>query len=267
MGDLNDPLTAAILGALQGLTEFLPVSSSGHVAIGALLLGIEDLPLEMVILVHAATLVATLLVVGRDVGRLVRGSLVGLKTPRAYARTDDGKVVLGVILGSIPTAIMGLAFKNDVESLSHVPAAIGACLLASALLLVATRFRAGTESTIPLWAYVLVGVAQGFAILPGLSRSGTTIAVAMMLGLAPDKAFRFSFLLSLPAIAGATLLELRDPEVLMALGWSGVIAGVVALVVGYVSLLALRRLVTAGRLWVFAIYLVPVGVLLLLWQI
>ncbi|MEM9190996.1 MAG: undecaprenyl-diphosphate phosphatase [Myxococcota bacterium] len=264
MNNLDHPLTAAILGAVQGLTEFLPVSSSGHVALGALLLGIGDLPLEMVILVHAGTLIATLLVVGRDVLDLDRGALRGLTHPAAYARTNDGRIVLGVVLGSIPTGIMGLGFKDHVETFSHDPVVIGACFLASAALLIATRFRNGDADTLPLWAYTLVGLAQGFAILPGLSRSGTTIAVAMMLGLKPQEAFRFSFLLSLPAITGAVLLEFRDPEVLKALGSAGLIAGAVALVVGYFALLLLRRVVTSGRLWAFALYLIPLGVGLLL---
>ena len=113
---------------------------------------------------------------------------------------------------------------------------------------------------------LLIGLAQSLALLPGISRSGTTIAAAMALGMRPTEAFRFSFLLSLPAILGAVVLELRDPEVLASLGLAAAVAGGVACLVGWACLLWLRRLVDQGRLWIFSLYLVPVALVLLLWN-
>lgn len=262
------PFVAAVLGALQGLTEFLPVSSSGHVAVGALLFGIPDMPLSMVVVVHVGTLLATLAVVGKDVFHLTADAAKQLTTnPRGYIETDEGKTVIGVIAATLPTAVIGLLIKDHVEAFSHQPMAVGAFLVASAAIVWTTRRRHGAATALTVKQAFLVGLAQGVAVLPGISRSGTTIAAAMWLGLSGPQAFRFSFLLSLPAILGAVILQLSDPGALAALGQAAVIAGTVAAVVGVAALLLLRRMVARGQLWVFALYLVPVGILLMLWPL
>lgn len=262
-----DPLTAAALGALQGVTEFLPVSSSGHVALGALLFGVPDMSLAMVVVVHAGTFLATLLVVGKDVGELTVDTARGIGKPRAFLATDQGKVVSGVIVASIPTAVMGLLLEDRVESWSHQPPIIGAFLLGSAAAVSTTLGGGGERRVLGLGAYFLIGVAQGLAVMPGLSRSGTTIAAGMLLGLSGPEAFRFSFLLSLPAVLGAVVLKLSEPGAIDQLGSPALIAGVVALVTGYFALRLLRRVVVQGRFWAFALYLVPLGVLLLAWDL
>ncbi len=262
------PALAAALGAVQGLTEFLPVSSSGHVSVMALFFGIPDMPLSMVIVVHAGTLVATLLVVGRDVGQLTSQSLRSFTRPKAFLATDQGRLVAGVVIATLPTAVIGLAIKDLVESWSHVPWIVALCFLGTAGILWTTRgTQAGQKVTLSYGAYFLIGLAQGLAVLPGISRSGTTIAVAMLLGMKPGEAFRFSFLLSLPAVFGAVVLELRDPAVLAQLGNAAWIAGTVACVVGWGCLLLLRRVVDSGRLWIFSLYLVPVATGLLIWDL
>lgn len=262
------PLVAVVLGALQGLTEFLPVSSSGHVAVGALLFGIPDMPLSMVVVVHVGTLLATLAVVGKDVFHLTADAVKQLtQNPRGYMETDEGKTVVGVIAATLPTAVIGLLIKDRVEAFSHQPVAVGGFLLASAAIVWTTRGRHGKATTLTLKQAFLVGLAQGVAVLPGISRSGTTIAAAMALGLSGPQAFRFSFLLSLPAILGAVILQLGDPGALAALGQGAVIAGTVSAVVGVAALLLLRTMVAKGQLWVFALYLVPVGIALLLWPL
>ena len=113
---------------------------------------------------------------------------------------------------------------------------------------------------------MLIGVAQGLAVLPGISRSGTTIAAAMLLGMRAPEAFRFSFLLSLPAVGGAVILQLAEPGALAELGAPALIAGSVALVTGYGALRLLRHVVMTGRLWIFAAYLVPAGLGLIVWS-
>ncbi len=262
------PALAAALGALQGLTEFLPVSSSGHVSVGALLFGVPDMPLSMVIVVHAGTLVATLLVVGKDVGQLTMESAKGLADIRGFLDTDRGRIVAGVVVATLPTGIIGLAIEDLVEAWSHVPWIVAICFLGTAVILWTTRGTgAGRKTTVGYGAYFLIGLAQGLAVLPGISRSGTTIAVAMLLGMKPAEAFRFSFLLSLPAVAGAVVLELRDPSVLAELGAAAWIAGGVACAVGWVCLLLLRRVVDSGRLWIFSLYLIPVALGLLVWDL
>lgn len=263
--ELADTAAAAALGAVQGLTEFLPVSSSGHVALGALVFGIPDLPLTTVVVLHGGTLIATLAVVGNDVWRLAEQTRRGVTHPKDFLRSDAGRIVTGVVLASLPTALIGLMLDPYVERWSHTPAVIGGCFLVSAAMLMATRSGGGKLHLLGPWGYVAIGLAQGLAVMPGLSRSGMTIATAMLLGLSGLEAFRFSFLLSIPAVGGALLLKLLEPGAGAALGPSTWIGGTVALGTGYVALRALRRVVKQGRFWAFALYLAPLGAGLLAW--
>ncbi|MEQ8461268.1 MAG: undecaprenyl-diphosphate phosphatase [Sandaracinaceae bacterium] len=259
--------TAAVLGAVQGATEFLPVSSSGHVSLGAMLFGIsDDMPLSMVVLLHFGTLIATIALFRQDVLELLK-SLGGLRDPKAWMETEQGQLVAGILLASVPTAVIGLGLEEHVEAFGRVPWIVGLCLLGSAVMVLSTRRGGGERTILPLKLALLVGLAQGLAVMPGLSRSGTTIAVGMLLGLSGPAAFRFSFLLSLPAVAGATLLSLRHLDEIRALGIGAVVGGVVALVVGYLALLWLRHIVNQGRFWLFALYLVPLGAGLVLWPL
>ena len=261
------PFSAAVLGAIQGLTEFLPVSSSGHIAIGELLFGLNDAPLTLSIVLHLGTLIATCILFGRDIRTLTVDTLRGVRAPGDFAASDSGKTVITVVLATLPTIVVALLLKDRVERWQHVPWIVGLCLLLSAVM-VSTTVRGGGERehlTIP--RALIVGFAQGIAVLPGVSRSGTTIAVAMMLGMQGPAAFRFSFLLSLPAVTGAVLLEFSKPGAFAAIPWSVWLGGVIALVVGLVSLVVLRRVVDRGRFWAFAIYLVPLGAGLMLWDL
>ncbi len=259
-----DPLTAALLGAIQGATEFLPVSSSGHVAVSARWFGAHDLGIAFTLLLHVGTLVATLLVVGKPAWSLVRRGLSGLMAPRAFMDDEEGREAIAVIAGTLPTAVVGLALAEAAEAAQRDLQLVGGFFLVTAALLLASRrLGQGSLDVLPPMHAALVGVAQGVAAFPGISRSGTTIAVAMALGLKPDAAFRFSFLLSLPAILGATLLKGReglDQADPMAIS----IGALVAFIVGYVSLRLLRGVVSQGRLWSFALYLAPLGVVCLL---
>ncbi len=266
MADPIDLGTAVALGALQGLTEFLPVSSSGHVAIGAMLFGETEMPLSLVVLLHAGTLLATLMVVGDDAFRLGRDIVGGLGNPRAFLKTTSGRLTMALVAATLPTVVIALSMKEHVEGWSRSPWIIGVCLLGSALTVLTTRFTGGEGSELSPRQAALVGIAQGLAVLPGLSRSGSTIAMAMLLGMSGPAAFRFSFLLSLPAVLGAVLLEL-SPDAMAELGPNAWVGGAVALVIGYIALRALRHLVIQGRFWAFTIYLVPVGTGLIIWSL
>ncbi|MBO6937985.1 MAG: undecaprenyl-diphosphate phosphatase [Deltaproteobacteria bacterium] len=259
--------TALTLGALQGVTEFLPVSSSGHIAIGAMLFGIQDAPLSLSIVLHAGTLLATLVLFRNDVARLLTDFVKGLRRPKEWLASESGKISAGVIVASVPTAILGLLLKDSVESWQSVPWIVGACLLVSAVMVWTTRSGGGKAAVLGLGAALIVGIAQGIAVLPGISRSGTTIAVAMLLGMRGEAAFRFSFLLSLPAVLGAVVLELGEPGALASVDTSVWLGGLVATLVGVLSLVALKKVVTQGRFWAFALYLVPVGLLLIAWPL
>ncbi|MEO0326588.1 MAG: undecaprenyl-diphosphate phosphatase, partial [Myxococcota bacterium] len=251
---------ALVLGVLQGLTEFLPVSSSGHVALGALLFGLRDAPLSLEVVLHLGTLAATLVVFGRDALRLAAAALRALGDAEAR-KSEDARMALAVVVGTLPTVVIGLGMKDAVEAWKHLPAVVGVCLLVSAAACLATRVRSGEGEVPTLRQAFLIGVAQGLAVLPGLSRSGSTIAVAMLLGLRGEASFRFSFLLSLPAIAGASLLVLGEDGALDQLPPSVWVGGAVSLFVGLGALWALRGIVLTGRFWLFALYLVPAGLL------
>jgi len=247
--------TGAVLGLLQGITEFLPVSSSGHLVLAQALWGLGEPDLLFDVVVHVGTLLAVAVVFRSELWSLWRG-LMG--------RDPAGRRLLGlVILGSIPTAMIGLAAKDWFESLFASPAAVGLALLATGGLLMVTRWapagRRGLEQM--GWGRaVLVGLAQGLAITPGLSRSGTTIAVGLLLGLERRLAARFSFVLSVPAIVGALVLELADLPAGREVALGPLVAGgVVAAVSGYLALRLLLSLVQHGRLHWFAWYCWALG--------
>lgn len=254
---------ALVLGAVQGLTEFLPISSDGHLAIAAMLFGDTEMSLAMVVLLHLGTLLATFIVLRDD----VRALLVALASPSKLRGTEEGAALRTILITSVPTAVVGLALHDVVEPLARSEAVVGGCLLLSALAVASTRWSAPktriTSLDLPVSSCVWIGIAQGLAVLPGLSRSGSSIAVAMLLGLTGPTAFRLSFLLSLPAIMGAALLELRHPEVWQSLGAPALAGTAVAFVVGLAALTGLRHIVARGRFWAFAIYLVPLGVVLI----
>lgn len=264
---MTDPLdtgTAVILGAIQGLTEFLPISSDGHLAIARIFLGATDGGLALTVLLHVGTLIATFAVLRKEVGAVVMGTLRGVRAPRVFLATQEGKEALSIFVATVPTGIVGLLLRDAVEALSLDLRVIAVCLLVTAGLVASTkRFAKGEAETLDVRRALLLGFAQGLAVLPGLSRSGTTIALGMAMGMRPEAAFRLSFLLSLPAVLGACVLELGDPEVLRTFGPPALLGAVVSLVVGYGALRLLRGIVSRGRFAFFALYLVPLGIALL----
>lgn len=247
---------AALLGAIQGLTEFLPVSSSGHVALGAMLFELKDLSIGAVLIVHIGTLLATMVVLRKDVLAPAAGLFSNLSDPMANAHSREA---LGVIIGTIPTGIIGLLLRDWVEQVASEPTSIACAFLVTAALLLTTRSKRGTHTKIPLWIYFLIGVVQGLAVFPGISRSGSTIAAAMLVGVGPADAFRISFLLSIPAIAGAALLEASHGG--LVIDTPALVSGGVAFATGWGALVLLRSIVTHGRLWWFSLYLIPAALL------
>lgn len=248
----------ALLGMVQGLTEFLPVSSDGHLAVGQRLLGLHG-DLALTILLHAGTLVAALLFFRRDVLELLREALASARDPSRLRRDPRGEQLLAVVLTTVVTGVIGISLKHPVERWTQDLRVVGVCFLATAGVLLATlraqekpafRFSPGVA--------IALGAAQGLAVLPGLSRSACTLAAALLLGAPPTAAFRYSFVASLPAIGGALLLELRHPAVLQQVGAGPAALGIaVSFVVGLGALLGLRGAVSRGRLWVFALYVIP----------
>jgi undecaprenyl-diphosphatase len=258
-----DALTAAALGALQGLTEFLPVSSSGHVAIGAHFFGIREGSLALVILLHLGTLLATIILFRRDIAALAVEGIAALGDPSRFRTTPEGRTLVGVAIVTLITAVSGLLLRTTAEAFAEDLRLVGYGFLVSAAFLIASGVARGTSGEVSWWQAAGIGIAQGVAVLPGISRSGVTIAVAMLLGVQGSAAFRFSFLVSMPAIAGAAVYEASGAEGLGALEPEAWVGGLTALVTGYVALVILRQIILIGRMWTFAIYLLPLGLFLI----
>lgn len=250
---------AAILGIVQGVTEFLPISSDGHLALAEILFGLKG-GLAFNVMLHAGTLLATLIVLRAEAGRALRDGMSALVRPSRFRETAGGRDALVVVLASIPTAAVGLFLRQPVERWTESPLAIGLGFLGTTAALVLAHFSLHGEREQPtLGGALLLGVAQGLAVLPGLSRSGSTIAVALWLGVRPRRAFELSMLMSVPAILGAIGLEGR-----LAFGsafpWLPVLLGaVVALGVGVVALRALRGVVDRGHFGWFAFWVGPLA--------
>lgn len=264
-----DNLETIALGIVQGLTEFLPVSSSGHLVIFEHFLGFKEPELLLDASLHLGTLIAVCVYFRDDLTQMLReiGSLGQSQQNRSLTAKPHAFLALMVIVGSIPTALMGIIFKDFFETLFGSITVSGVMLLITGGIVGLTRLiprsRKAVEQLTPVMA-LAVGTAQGLAIIPGISRSGATIVCALMLGLHRDMAGRFSFLLSIPAIIGAVALQLNAEAV----GRVGLIPLALGLVSSaFVGLLALRMLmgiVRRGHLYYFAPYCWAVGLMIIL---
>ena len=202
-------LQAFLLGIIQGLTEYLPVSSSGHLEIGKMLLGIDPEVggLQFDVLVHVATVMATLVILMKEVSWILKGMF-------KFEWNDETKYALNIIISMIPVGIVGFFLKDSIEALyasEHVRTmVVGVCLLITAALLTLTHFYKANEkeNISPLHSFI-IGIAQAVAVLPGLSRSGSTIATGLLLGNKKEKLAQFSFLMVIPPILGEALLDIK----------------------------------------------------------
>lgn len=245
-----DWFEAVLLGLIQGLTEFLPVSSSGHLEIGKVLLGVETSDdLLFTTMVHAATVLSTIIVFRKQIWDLLKGFFCGLKDWK-IAKGEDGRrslvcndqtdYLLKMVLSMLPVLVVGLFFKDQVESLFGSIYVVGGALVVTALLLFFSDYasRPGRKSIFPAngyrngisyWQAFAVGLGQAFAVVPGLSRSGTTISTGLICGVKREVMAQFSFLMVLVPILGETFLEVVGGE----FGASSV--GAVPLILGFVS--------------------------------
>jgi undecaprenyl-diphosphatase len=258
---------AALLGLVQGATEALPVSSDGHLALAQLLLnGRGEADLATAVLLHVGTLAATLVVFRKRAWNAVEEGLRGIGRPALLRETPGGRDAMFVAIASVPTAVVALALKHRVEESFGSLYLVGGCFLATAAVLAGTKLAPDGSRTTPGWSgAVLVGIAQGSAVLPGLSRPAVTIASLLWLGVGAERAFELSFLASIPAIVGAIVLEsrhaLHGDEAPGALA----VATVLAFVVGLAGLYAARQVTVGRKLHWFSFYLVPLAIATLAW--
>lgn len=265
-----------ILAAVQGLTEFLPISSSGHLSLGHALFDAGEAPVLFDVVLHAGTLVAVIAFYRRDIYTILVDTWRSLRVPGHSFGQRLGlpgpRMILLVVTATIPTGILGLLLKDSVEGAMRAPTAVATMLLVNGALLFSSRWASGGRADadddldltlgLTFQRALLIGVLQGLAVTPGISRSGITIIGAMWLGIAGERAARFSFLLSIPAILGALVLKLgelegstADVDLAQLLVGASLAAGV-----GLASLVLLVRLLRGMKFHHFAWYCWALGI-------
>lgn len=271
-------LEAILLGILQGLTEFLPVSSSGHLVLAQQFLGLKEPLVFFDVMLHVGTLAAVLVAYRDAIGRLAIGGLSTLgntqfwRQPKTTLNTSaELKFIWLILLGSVPTGIIAVVFKTQLESFFDEVRLVSVMLILTGVILQLPRLRREETDTpddaigtLKAWHAPLIGIAQGCAITPGISRSGTTISLALFLGIPAKTAAEYSFLLSIPAILGAVALKIRDLGD-TAIPLHSVGAGMLAsFIVGYIALRFLLVVLNRGKFSVFSYYCVALGLTSLL---
>lgn len=251
-------IEALILGIIQGLTEFLPVSSSGHLEITKFILGDKSLPEEsmlMTVVLHAATAFATIVVFRKDLLEIFQGLL-------QFQWNEPFIFSLKIIISMIPAGIIGLFFNDEIEALfGGRLLLVGSMLIVTAvLLLLADRART-TEKGVGFWPALIIGISQAIAIMPGISRSGATISTSVLLGIDRSKAARFSFLMVVPLILGAMAKDLMSGEINYESGqmFPLIIGFIAAFITGIIACTWMISLVKKAKLSWFALYCFLIG--------
>ena len=250
---MKEILNAIILGIIQGLTEFLPVSSSGHLELAKYMLGEDAMPNEsmlMTILLHGATALSTIVVFRKDIAHILRSLF-------QFKMDDDFYFTVKIILSMLPAVMVGLFFEEQMEQLFTERIVFIGCMLAITGLLLFLADRAkSTNKKVGFWDAIIVGVAQAIAIIPGISRSGATISASVLLGIDRERAARFSFLMVIPLILGKIAKDLMDGDIQaqaasflpLAVGFAA------AFLTGLFACTLMIQLVKRSRLTWFAIY-------------
>jgi undecaprenyl-diphosphatase len=253
-----DLIWALLLALVQGLTEWLPISSSGHLVVIQQLSGL-DVPVAFDILLHLGTLASVIAYFWKDI-------LAMLKALFTFnASNPDFRTILLLILGSIPAGLTALFFLDLLESFFANVLAVGVGFIITAIILLLSRLHRGKGEI--SWSVALVmGLFEALALIPGVSRSGSTISSGLFCGAEKQKVFRFAFLLSIPAIIGATAVEIvKTPSIV--LDTSSLAATVVAAVVGYIAIRLAKRFVMSDRFYLFAIYCLAMGLVVIIWAL
>lgn len=251
-------IEALILGIIQGLTEFLPVSSSGHLELAKFILGDTSLPEEsmlMTVVLHAATAISTIVVFRKDILEIIMGLF-------QFKWNEQTKFSLKIIISMIPAAIVGVFFNDEIESLfGGRLLLVGSMLILTAILLLLADSAKTSEKGVGNWQALIIGVSQAIAIIPGISRSGATISTSVLLGVDRSKAARFSFLMVVPLILGAMAKDLMSGEInyessqMIPL----IIGFIAAFITGFFACTWMIALVKKAKLSWFALYCFVIG--------
>ncbi|MBO6574146.1 MAG: undecaprenyl-diphosphate phosphatase [Rhodothermales bacterium] len=258
---------ALILGLVQGLTEFLPVSSSGHLVLGAHVLGLEaegDVVFE--VFVHFGTALSIIWVYRERIVGLIMETLRSLAAPgrlvESYREREDFRLAMLILLTLIPTGLAYVLFKDPIEAAFSSPRFAAGMLLVTGTLLLLTVWRSGGEKPVGPLKALVIGAAQAMAMFPGISRSGSTICTALYMDVEPEKAANFSFLMLLPVVIGATVLKTGELMQASSVDWVPIVTGTaIAFVSGIAAIHLVLDFVRRGKLQYFAVYCYIVGVL------
>ncbi|MDH5438618.1 MAG: undecaprenyl-diphosphate phosphatase [Candidatus Bathyarchaeota archaeon] len=254
----NRIIETLILALVQGITEWLPISSSGHLVIVQEWMGLEELPLLYPVTLHVGTLCVVLLTFRKDIAEIFKALV------RLDFKSEEGKLALYIAVGSVPTAAIGFFFHDIFGSFFYSLLAVGIALLATgSFLYISERRKNGRE--LGCLDSLLMGIAQGVAIIPGISRSGATITTGLLRRVEKEKVFRYSFLLSIPATIGAAVTESVNLNVTNVDTATLLLGTVTSMIVGYASLKLLSKIVLRERLHLFAYYCWIVGMMLILY--
>jgi undecaprenyl-diphosphatase len=247
---------AMILGLIQGLTEFLPVSSSGHLEIAKSLLGVDpESSFYFTVAVHGATVLSTIFVFWKEILNLITGTL-------KFKMNDETSYVLKILVSMIPVGIAGILLKDPIEKLFNGNLVfIGLMLLVTSCVLAAAHFFKKKERSIGYKDALIIGIAQAIAVIPGISRSGSTIATGLIIGNKKEEIAKFSFLMVLLPVLGANLLEIISGDVTMnSAGMGRVVIGfIAAFISGYFACKWMITLVKNSKLIWFSIYCIAIG--------
>lgn len=250
-------IESIILGIVQGLTEFLPISSSGHLSLMEEVLGFskESSSIEFDLLLHFSTLLAVLVYFRKQLIKLSLGLF-------SAEINDEKKLISHLIIGTVPIVILGFIFKDKVEGISENPSLVCCFLCTTGLILfIPSWLKKVDRNKITFTKSFIIGIAQAIALFPGVSRSGSTITMGIMLGISPKKCAEFSFLLGIPAICGAMVLKMNEissiDEKLLLTYSIGMIA---AFLTGLVAIFCVLRLIEKGKFKFFGFYCLLVGI-------
>lgn len=266
-----DIISAIILGAVQGISEFLPISSSGHLIIVPHLLGVET-GLAFDVILHVGTLVAIFTFFWKDIINIIKGFIVSIinltegfdKFKDGLRRVPEERFAWLILIATIPTGIIGLLFNNAVETIFRGTVFVGLFLIITGIILYySERHSSGniTEKDMSFKQAITIGICQGLAVLPGISRSGATIASGLCLGLNREYSARYSFLLSVPAVVGAAVFKVKDLATIDATTTVLVAGFLSSVIFGYLSIKLLMKMIEGWSLDIFAYYCWIVGIL------
>tara|TARA_B100000945_G_scaffold301692_1_gene284682 strand:- start:1790 stop:2557 length:768 start_codon:yes stop_codon:yes gene_type:complete len=249
-----DWIQALILGLVQGITEFLPISSSGHLVLSKHLLNIKESGILIEVALHFGTLIAIIIYYYND--------LVDLSKDFVYNRQNSRSYILKIIIATLPAIVVGLFLQNLIEEYFTI-SIIKITFFLTGIILMSTLFYSNNKSSnISIKQAVIIGLLQAFAILPGISRSGITISIAMLLGIKKEESARFSFYLAIPILSGAVLLQIYKINNIISINYLPLIIGIISsALTGYMVIDWLLSVIYRGRFWFFSIYCIMLSII------